>query len=54
MAIEVKIVRTSTQEACAGSGGLKCQIAGCAATVSAFASATGGIGPGAIMECDRK
>lgn len=54
MAIEVIIVKSPSTEACAGTGGMNCQLPGCATTVSAIASATGGIKPGGLIETDRK
>ena len=42
------------QEVQTGTGGLGCQLPGCAATVSAVAAATGGIRPGGLIETDRK
>ena len=50
----VKIVKTPPQEAQTGTGGLKCQMPGYAATISAIASTTGGIRPGGLIETDRK
>ena len=50
----VKIVKTPPQEAQTGTGALKCQMPGCAATISAIAHATGGIRPGGLIETDRK
>lgn len=54
MGIEVKVVKPSLSGACAGTGGLNCQIPGSVASVSAIASATGGIRPGGLIETDRK
>lgn len=50
MGIVVRVVRTGHPEANPGSGGMNCQLPGCAATVSAVASASGGIKPGAIID----
>ena len=49
----VKIVKTPAQEAQTGTGGLKCQMPGYAATISAIASTTGGIRPGGLIETDQ-
>ena len=49
----VKIIKTSPQDAQTGTGGLQCQMPGYAATISAIASATGGIRPGGLIESDR-
>ncbi len=54
MAIEVKIVKSPSSVATTGTGGLNCQIPGSVASVSAIASATGGIRPGGLLETDRK
>ncbi len=54
MAIEVKVVKSSSSVATAGTGGLNSQIHGSVASVSAIASATGGIRPGGLLETDRK
>ncbi|MDE7441690.1 MAG: hypothetical protein K2M69_05970 [Muribaculaceae bacterium] len=53
MGIVVKIVKSSASGACGGTGGLDCHISGQGATVSAIASATGGIRPGGLIETDR-
>lgn len=53
MGIEVRLAKAAKEEATAGSGGRNCQIPGCAATVSAIASATGDIRPGGMIERDR-
>ena len=50
----VKIVKRPPQEAETGTEGLKCQMPGCAATISVIASATGGIRPGGLIETDQK
>ena len=52
--LKVKIAKRVWEGVTAGSGGLSCQMAGCAATVSAIASSTGGIRPGGLIEPDRK
>lgn len=48
--LKVRIVKTAPEGATAGSGGMNCQIPGCAATVSVIASSTGGIRPGGLTE----
>lgn len=52
MGIEVRIVKQTPKEADPGRGGMNCQLPGCATTVSAIASATGGIRPGGLIETD--
>lgn len=54
MAIKVRVVKATLSGVCAGTRGLNCQIPGCAASVSAIASASGGIRPGGLIETDRK
>lgn len=54
MGIVVKTVGSGHPETNPGSGGLKCQMPGYAATVSAIASTTGGIRPGGLIETDRR
>lgn len=54
MAIEVKVVKSPSSVATAGTGGLNSQIHWSVASVSAIASATGGIRPGGLLETDRK
>lgn len=48
--LKVKIAKRAPEKATAGSGGMKCQMPGYAATVSAIATATGGIRPGGLIE----
>ena len=54
MGIEVRVAKDARHaETTMGTGGLKCQMPGHAATISAIASTTGGIRPGGLMETDR-